>query len=327
MSRPPLLLLALLTACNPSASDPAPVAAELAPEPAPITSEPAPEPVVNPWPERAEQALAEAGVPGSVIVLDVASGSVLASAERAGHVEHPATVARSPGSTVKPFLTLAALHEHVVAQGESITCGDARTIDGREFTCFHRHGSLLPGPALMASCNHVAFELAVRLGLERMRRHFSMFGLTAADDADSTDAAAAMFGVGHGALAASPMQLAHAYAALASGVAPAGHASEWAYTADELATIRTALIGAVEDERGTGRAAAVPGLSIAGKTGTTEGYDGELEYGLAYFVGWAPADEPAIVVVVQLETEATGPEAAAPVAGRLFAQLTRSQPR
>lgn len=84
-------------------------------------------------------------------------------------------------------------------------------------------------------------------------------------------------------------------------------------TAQELAEMMVAVV-----ERGSGRAAAVPGVTVAGKTGTAEfGSSGAAH---AWFTGFAPADDPRIAVAVLVEsasddwTGETGGVVAAPIA-------------
>src|SRR2546423_2726962 len=75
---------------------------------------------------------------------------------------------------------------------------------------------------------------------------------------------------------------------------------------------------------GTATAAAVPGYTVAGKTGTAEAPGGPPH---AWFIGFAPAEAPrfAIAVIVErggdLGDEATGGRVAAPVAGKVLAKL------
>ena len=83
---------------------------------------------------------------------------------------------------------------------------------------------------------------------------------------------------------------------------------------ESLATLREALRMAVE--WGTGTAAAVPGLAVAGKTGSAENPRGIPH---AWFAGYAPADRPALVVVAFVEHGFRGGVTAAPIAKAIFA--------
>lgn len=278
------------------------------------------------WAELADAALARAARPGAVVVIDLQSGEIVATAERPGQVPHPASTPRSPGSTVKPFMVLAALHEQVVDPDETIECAGPREYGGESLTCFHDHGALALAPALMTSCNHYSFAIGSRLGLARVGDHFHAFGFGGKGGGQvpfsgNIEALAPAVAVGHGGLSVSPERLAQAYAALASGRAPPTSWHEWAYTEAELDIVRAAMVDVVADPRGTGGRAAVEGLSVAGKTGTTEVGEGDEQLGLALFAGWAPAEDPRVVVVVQLEGEGTGGESAAPVAAEVFAAL------
>jgi penicillin-binding protein 2 len=99
---------------------------------------------------------------------------------------------------------------------------------------------------------------------------------------------------------------------------------------EHLNRVRDVLIGVVEDPRGTGRAARVPGLELAGKTGTaqvvglvhTEDLEAEeiqeSHRDHAWFTAFAPARDPEIVVVVLVEHGGHGGSAAAPIAGRIL---------
>jgi len=87
-----------------------------------------------------------------------------------------------------------------------------------------------------------------------------------------------------------------------------------AQTAEELTT---AMEGVVSE--GTGTNAAIPGVAVAGKTGTAEtpgneACGGGAEENQAWFMGFAPADEPQIAVVASVEcTEEFGNDVAAPI--------------
>jgi len=100
-----------------------------------------------------------------------------------------------------------------------------------------------------------------------------------------------------------------------------------------LTAVREALEGVVEEERGTGRSARIPGLEIAGKTGTAQVVTLEREKrekekrgkpayhyeNHAWFVTFAPVEDPQIVVVVLVEHGGHGGSAAAPLARRIMA--------
>jgi peptidoglycan glycosyltransferase len=67
---------------------------------------------------------------------------------------------------------------------------------------------------------------------------------------------------------------------------------------------------------GTGTAAALEGIQVAGKTGTAEKGDGT---NLAWFIGFAPAEDPQVAICVVIEdTQSTGGEAAAPLAAAVI---------
>jgi peptidoglycan glycosyltransferase len=84
-------------------------------------------------------------------------------------------------------------------------------------------------------------------------------------------------------------------------------------TAATLQDMMVAVVG-----NGTGAAAAIPGIEVAGKTGTAQ--TGEGRAPTVWFVGFAPADDPQVAVAVVIENgggvgnEATGGRLAAPIA-------------
>jgi penicillin-binding protein 2 len=99
-----------------------------------------------------------------------------------------------------------------------------------------------------------------------------------------------------------------------------------------LALVHDALIGVVEEPRGTGGRARVPGMRVAGKTGTAQvvhlQHTEDLEEDEvpvryrdhAWFVAFAPAEAPQIVVAVLNEHGGHGGSAAAPIAQRVLAR-------
>jgi penicillin-binding protein 2 len=159
--------------------------------------------------------------------------------------------------------------------------------------------------------------------------------------------------IGQGFNLVTPLQLAVAYGAIANGgtlvrprlvlrVAdadgrlvdgpPAEPAGRVPVRREYLDLVRSGLQGVVEEPHGTGARARVPGVLVAGKTGTaqvvglkhTDGLDGdEIAFELrdhAWFVGFAPADAPEIVVAALMEHGGHGGSAAGPVVQKVLAR-------
>jgi penicillin-binding protein 2 len=159
--------------------------------------------------------------------------------------------------------------------------------------------------------------------------------------------------IGQGFDLITPLQLAVAYAAIGNGGRvvrprlllrtqdPDGHVTEGPapetvssvpVSPENLAIVRDALTGVVEEPHGTGARARVPGMRVAGKTGTAQVVHLQLTKDLkddevpikyrdhAWFVAFAPADAPQIVVAVINEHGGHGGSAAAPIAQRVLAR-------
>jgi penicillin-binding protein A len=84
------------------------------------------------------------------------------------------------------------------------------------------------------------------------------------------------------------------------------------------AQVRDMMLGVVRS--GTGRAAAIPGVQVAGKTGTAElrPNSSDPKDADAWFVAFAPASKPTVAVAVMLVGAGFGGTAAAPVARRVL---------
>jgi penicillin-binding protein 2 len=84
--------------------------------------------------------------------------------------------------------------------------------------------------------------------------------------------------------------------------------------------LRQALVDVVKD--GTGTLARLPGVDVAGKTGTAQtsakGGDASKGQDHAWFASFAPADDPQVVVVVLVERGGHGGQAAAPIARQIY---------
>jgi peptidoglycan glycosyltransferase len=92
--------------------------------------------------------------------------------------------------------------------------------------------------------------------------------------------------------------------------------------------MKSFMLAVVNDPRGTGTAAQIPGVQVAGKTGTAETTTGAKPH--AWFIAFAPADHPKYAVAVLVEhggdaaAESTGGRVAAPIAKQILQTLLAS---
>jgi penicillin-binding protein 2 len=308
------------------------------PSPSPAASAPAP--VAHPQ-RVVDDALASTSAPAAAVVLDIDGPRVLALGRHLG--ADPATQARRPGSTVKPLVAWMAAEQGVLAARDVIACD--LVFPGPEgFRCFERHGPLDLPTAIAVSCNPYFMELGVRLGLERVASGLTEFGLARrtglvpgeVDGFIATPAwvasrpelppmrREAIVAAGHGPLEVTLLELAVAYARLATRLS-----SPHARVPDAArAEILDGLRRVVNHPSGTGTAAAVAGLDIAGKTGTAEGTSfAEDQQGVperpenGWFVGFTPSTSPRRVVAVVVLGQGGAAKTAAPLAGRVFSGL------
>jgi penicillin-binding protein 2 len=245
---------------------------------------------------------------------------------------------------MKPLLASIAIEAGALQADTKATCeGKYAPVEG--IHCFGEHGLLGLEHALALSCNVYFFDVARGIGLERTVEGLRAYGfgrptglVPGEDPGRLPDRAwldaraaqtghdgswpgwAALIGGGHGPLEVTLVQLGAAYVRLARQLSRAT-GSEAQRSA--LLAVRRGLIDTVSAEHGTGRRAAVQGLAIAGKTGTAEskrfGDDAAAgTKGNGWFVGFAPADRPEIVVAVVVLDAGHGGESAAPVAGEIF---------
>ncbi|NVB38672.1 hypothetical protein G6O69_12595 [Pseudenhygromyxa sp. WMMC2535] len=266
----------------------------------------------------AKQTLEALEISGSAVLLDARTG------ERIVQVDHEAkaplpTQPWSPGSSIKPLLVANALRLGAIQDDLRVACDGHYEVDGQVMSCFSSHGELDLAGALATSCNEYAYEVARLLGAPALLRSLQGFGfgqdsgsLPAPPGPDDADVWAVTEGVGHGELRVTPAQLATAYA---DHLAPPGDPAREAVVAG--------MIAAVEDERGTATAAAVPGLRVAAKTGTTEGSTEGLYD--SWLVAMAPAERPDVVLVVFVHDGPVASQIAAPAAGQILAAWSERQ--
>ena len=264
-----------------------------------------------------------------------------------------------PGSTFKAITAAAALEEGVVAPETPFVCATVH-LAGHSINCWKAggHGAETFRLGVYNSCNPVFVKTSQVLGIEKFYKYVKNFGFMERTgitlngepgdseyqwhkDPKEIDMAVSSFGQR---FTISPLQLITAYCAIANGgnlMKPLlvkqisdseGNIIEKSepqvvrkviskQTSD---TLRGLLEGVVSE--GTGRNAYISGYRIAGKTGTSETTETDTEgrY-IASFACFAPADDPAVALIVILDHPQfyphTGGTIAAPVAGKLMEEI------
>jgi cell division protein FtsI/penicillin-binding protein 2 len=217
---------------------------------------------------------------------------------------------------------MALFDAGVVTENTSFLCPRTVRVAGRTLDCSHPPS---PGPidaikALAYSCNHFFVTASQRLPSDALYRAFLQAGFNSPTGKWSTEItgtvqqphsqdAVKLMSIGEDGVSVTPLALAEAYRRLALRLR-SGPAT------DELQIIRKGLESAVV--AGTGQLAATKDLRVAGKTGTSAGH--------AWFAGFAPSENPEIVVLVFLERGRGGADAA-PIAARIFAGYSFSKER
>lgn len=247
----------------------------------------------------------------------------------------PATDAFEPGSTLKSLTAAAVIEEGLYAPDSMFNLPSTIKVGGR--TIHEAHGRAAVRWSLTDIVTHSSnvgtVKLGLKLGEEGLYQAFSDFGLTEAPETDfpgttkgwlpPTDQWSASsignipFGQG---VSVTPLQLSRSIAAIANdGILTTPHflldtpqsdepAPTWerkrAITPETAAQV-TKMLEAVVTE-GTGASAAVPGYTVAGKTGTAQkarpgggGYKGGGYVGS--FIGYLPAEDPQVLICITVD--------------------------
>ena len=271
-----------------------------------------------------------------------------------------------PGSTFKALVLAAALEEGVVSESDTFTCTGSVEIGGHTIHCSKRtgHGTQTLAEAVQNSCNPAFIAIGQRLGAEKFYEYFQAFGMTDftgidlpgeekginwGSDMGITDLAVASFGQR---FTVTPLQLVTGFSAVINGgslyqpyvvqkvtdssgtVVKETEPSLVRQVVSEQTSQRARTILETVVSQGGGKNAYQAGYRIGGKTGSAE----TLEDGrtIVSFMGFAPADDPQVIVLMAYDTpqEASpgssystsgdyisGGAMAAPRAGELIAQI------
>ena len=286
-----------------------------------------------------------------------------------------------PGSTFKIIMTLAGLQEGV-AQNLKVNCQGGATFYGHFYACDRHHGEVDIHDALPYSCDSYYYTLAVKLGIDNIAKYAHEVGLGQKTGIDLPDEIAGVMpstewamkdfhrkwyagetvsvGIGQGAVAVTPIQLARAIGGIASGgVFKRPHVvfpdelptdyrraiadsfpgsgdvtvpldpANWQIITDDMANVTQSPIG-------TAYAARLQNIDFAGKTGTAQVVNHSFgakkvssvlsERANAWFVGIAPRRNPDIVVVVFWQHGGWGAGSAS-IAGKVIQAFVDKQRR
>lgn len=259
----------------------------------------------------------------------------------------------APGSTFKVLIAAAAVENGIsdrTFEDEGSIVIEGKTINNAGN---HAYGKVDLKNALAVSSNVAFGQLGVELGEYKLKDMMARAGMNKNIDFDIPVSSSrfpykemskpdlAAVGIGQGKLQVTPLHM----AMIASGIANNGVIMK-PYVVDRVIsasgnTLKTAkpsvfskmmtveTAAAVKDmmqyvvEKGTGKSAAVRGIEIAGKTGTAENERSIKQKNKehAWFICFAPADDPQVAIAVVLEySGSTGGKAAAPIARDLIRQ-------
>jgi penicillin-binding protein 2 len=272
-----------------------------------------------------------------------------------GHPQYNrATASRvPPASLFKVITAAAALEARECDSSSRFYCPGTLSLGKWQLHCWKQdgHGSLSFLEGFAQSCNVMFAILGRRVGPEKLAEMARRFGLGEKTGLDLTQEDAGLvptpewkrlrgrgqwyagdtcqMAIGQGDCLVTPVQVAREFAVVANGgylVQPhiirkiEGEPAR-SYAKQEVGlrpdTIRLLQAGAeaVVAEGGTAHMIASSRYRIAGKTGTAENPGGATH---AWFAGYAPAEDPAVVVVVLVEHGGKGAAAAAPIARQIF---------
>ena len=254
-----------------------------------------------------------------------------------------------PASTFKLATTVMALRDGLVNFDSHMPqpCRGGFQYGTRFFQCWYPkgHGSLNLEQAIAASCDAYFYQLGLRLTVKAIIAGGAYLGFGTRSGIDLpgevrpafpdsnyydrvyghggwTQAVALNLAIGQGENAQTPINMVRFYAMLANGghvVHPHILAGSFPATASvdlpdsTFLQIRNALIAVVE--QGTARSVRLASLRLAGKTGTAQNVEGAANHG--WFIGFAPAERPQIVVGGIIENVGHG-TAVAPYVARII---------
>ena len=246
------------------------------------------------------------------------------------------TDAYEPGSTFKAITLAAALDSGAVTVDTTFDCSGYYVVDGQQIKCWkypNSHGHQTLAEATQNSCNVAFMQMGLAMETETFYDYLYEFGFGQetgitfpSDDAGilmsekyvtNSDLARIAFGQS---IAVTPLQLISSFSAVVNGGflyqpklvkgiqdSEGNYIEEYEDTvvsqpiSEETSAIVREILESVVSE-GSGSNCYIPGYRVGGKTGTAQKYDEDgnsiSDKVIASFIGFAPADDPEIVVLI-----------------------------
>lgn len=271
----------------------------------------------------------------------------------------------APGSTFKIVTLVAGLEGKIITPNTTFVCSGSYKVGNRIFKCWKEegHGKINLKEAFIDSCNSYFYQLGLQVGVEEIAKYARAFGLgepTRVDLASEKSGLVpttewkrqnynepwypgdtANLSIGQGYILATPLQMLNLINAVANGgylVRP--YLVEKIFnlkndtifqsspeklikipvSGSTLALLRESALGVVE--KGTGWRAKNSIVKIAGKTGTAN-VPGQNPHN--WFIGYAPANNPALSIVVLVEHREEDISIAPEIAGKIFSRIFQKE--
>ncbi len=265
-----------------------------------------------------------------------------------------------PGSTFKLITASAAIEERVMPIDTMIDTSPGYIRVGSELVHDTQdHGVLSFGDVIDDSSNVGAIKIGLKVGADRLSQYVQRYGFGRAvsrdfpgespgivwDPAKWNEGVLAHVSIGYQ-VGVTPLQMLAAVASIANGgeyieprLVRAAYRDSRRYvvqpnvirrtvTADTAATLTTIMEGVVE--RGTGTPATISGFTVAGKTGTAEklinNRYSKSDYNVS-FVGFLPSRQPALAIIVVIDSPHGPNRFGGPVSGPVFKRIAESAVR
>lgn len=258
------------------------------------------------------------------------------------------------GSVVKPLFIAKAIDKKRLGARERLYCENgSMTLPGGKIRDTHPHKYLTPSEIIKVSSNICTYKVAQRLGRNLFYDALSSFGLIRSpgtglpgewggrvgkpDSWSEMRFANMSFGQG---IAISPLQLTRSISILANDGTDPGirilalrdqrntanlQLPKLRVLKSQTARLVTKMMTTVvEEDDGTGQLAAIPGIPVAGKTGTAQKYDPKTKsYSerIAAFTGIVPANRPKIAITVVIDEPKVRPAYGGLLAGPVFSEI------